>query len=371
MCSPLIAGGGLETLDILHFMRGKDYFWRLRDLFLAVTLGVAAVSAGYAQIRLPEPVFLYQGSAPGSLGNDEADRPRFYPFMPAKRSTSAAVLVIPGGGYEHVVIGHEGFQIAAWLNAQGMPAFVLDYRVKPYRYPVEIDDGRRAMRIIRAHAAEYGVDPNRIGVWGSSAGGHLASSLGTHCENGTTTVTNAEASNTNSANASAANANAGITNADAADAVSCKPNFMVLEYPVISMIAPEAHHGSALNLLGPDPDPKLVHDYSNQNAVTADTPPTFLFATIHDPTVPVENTLDFYNALVKAHVSAEMHIYDYADHGCGLCGSIIPLATWPALVRNWFIQHSYLPPDAPPEPTPMPNIPGFPPGVKGPGIPAQ
>jgi acetyl esterase/lipase len=322
---------------------------RVRDLFLAAFLGAAAVSAGYAQLSLPEPVFLYPGSAPGALGNDEADRPRIYPFMPAKRSTSAAVLVIPGGSYEHVAIGHEGFQIAAWLNAQGMPAFVLDYRVKPYRYPVEIDDGRRAMRIIRAHAAEYGVDPNRIGVWGSSAGGHLASSLGTHCENAT----------------------AAVANADAPDAVSCKPNFMVLEYPVISMAAPEAHHGSALNLLGPDPDPRLVHDYSNQNAVTADTPPTFLFATIHDPTVPVENTLDFYSALVKAHVSAEMHIYDYADHGCGLCGSIIPLATWPSLVRNWFIQHSYLPPDAPPLPTPMPNLPSYPAGVKGPGIPAQ
>jgi acetyl esterase/lipase len=330
---------------------------RMRDLFFAAFLGVAAVGAGYAQMmQLPEPVYLYPNGAPGALGNDEADRPRLYPFMPAKRSTSAAVLVIPGGGYEHVVIGHEGFQIAAWLNAQGMPAFVLDYRVKPYHYPVEIDDGRRAMRIIRAHAAEYGVDPNRIGVWGSSAGGHLASSLGTHCEAATTTDTHlAESAGTQ----------------DPLDAVSCKPTFMVLEYPVISMVAPKAHHGSAVNLLGENPDPKLVQEYSNENAVTADTPPTFMFATIHDPTVPVENTLDFYNALVKAHVSAEMHVYDYADHGCGLCGSIIPLATWPELARNWFIQHSYFPPDAPPAPPPMPNFPGFPPGVKGPGIPAQ
>ena len=113
-----------------------------------------------------------------------------YAFLPKTRSTSAAVLVIPGGSYEHVAIGHEGFQLATWLNAQGMPAFVLDYRVAPYRYPVEIDDGRRAMRLIRAHAAEYGIDPNRLGVWGSSAGGHLASSLGTHCESVTITATN-------------------------------------------------------------------------------------------------------------------------------------------------------------------------------------
>jgi acetyl esterase/lipase len=266
-----------------------------------------------------------------------------YPFLPKKRSTSAAVLVIPGGGYEHVAIGHEGFQIAAWLNAQGMPAFVLDYRVKPYRYPVEIDDGRRAMRLIRAHAAEYGIDPNRIVVWGSSAGGHLASSLGTHCEMAIGTIL------------------------DPVDAQPCKPNFMVLEYPVISMAAPEAHHGSALNLLGPDPSPALVREYSNQNAVNAETPPTFLFATTRDPTVPVENSLDFYRALERAHVPSELHIYDYANHGCGLCGSIIPLSTWPGLLRNWFILHSLLPPDAPPMPPPQPNLPSWIPGLQGPG----
>jgi acetyl esterase/lipase len=322
---------------------------RAGHLFLAALLTATAVSVSHAQLNLPAAVYLYPNGAPGALGNDEADKPRFYPFLPGKRSTSAAVLVIPGGGYEHVAIGHEGFQIAAWLNAQGMPAFVLDYRVKPYRYPVEIDDGRRAMRLIRAHAAEYGIDPNRIVVWGSSAGGHLASSLGTHCEG--------------------ADATAADTKSDSADAVSCKPNFMVLEYPVISMAAPEAHHGSALNLLGPEPDPKLVKEYSNQNAVTSDTPPTFLFATVKDPTVPIENSLDFYHALVKAHVAAEMHVYDYANHGCGLCGSIIPLATWPGLLRNWFIQHSILPPDAPPAPPPMPNLPSWPAGLKGPGKP--
>jgi len=322
---------------------------------LFIFLAAMAISSARAQTGLPEPVYLYPPSqyphgAPGALADGEADKPRMYPFLPKKRSTSAAVLVIPGGGYEHVAIGHEGFQIAAWLNAQGMPAFVLDYRVKPYRYPVEIDDGRRAMRLIRAHAAEYGVDPNRIVVWGSSAGGHLASSLGTHCESAADAATPAAA-----------------PDADATDKVSCKPNFMVLEYPVISMTAPEAHHGSALNLLGPDPDPALVREYSNQNAVNTDTPPTFLFATTKDPTVPVENSLDFYRALERAHVSSELHIYDYSNHGCGLCGSIIPLSTWPAVLRNWFIQHSLLPPDAPPMPPPMPNMPSWIPGLKGPG----
>jgi len=328
---------------------------RYAKYFLVVSLVLPAVrdahtQATHAQVpppSLPQPVFLYPSGAPGALGNGEADRPRMYPFIPQKRSTSAAILVIPGGGYEHVAIGHEGFQIAAWLSAQGMPAFVLDYRVKPYRYPVEIDDGRRAMRIIRAHAAEYGVDPNRIGVWGSSAGGHLASSLGTHCENASVTVTNPPS--------------------DPIDAVSCKPAFMVLEYPVISMEGPIAHTGSRKNLLGPNPDRILAHDYSNQFAVTPQTPPTFLFVTTKDPTVPVENSLDFYRALERAQVPAELHIYDYANHGCGLCGNIIPLSTWPLLLRNWFIDHSILPPDAPPMPPPQPNLPTWIPGLLGPG----
>jgi acetyl esterase/lipase len=306
---------------------------------------VVPFSALQAQTGSPKPIFLWPNGAPGALGNAEADKPRMYAFLPKKRSTSAAILVIPGGGYEHVALGHEGFQIAAWLNQQGMPAFVLDYRVSPYRYPVEINDGRRAMRLIRTHAAEYGIDPNRLGVWGSSAGGHLASSLGTHCENVT-----AEAANS-----------------DPIDSLSCKPAFMVLAYPVIGMEEPVTHSGSRLNLFGPNPDPVLAHEYSNQFAVTSDTPPTFLFATTNDPTVPVENSLDMYRALERAHVPVELHIFDYSNHGCGLCGSILPLSIWPSLLRTWLIDHSLLPPDAPPLPTPEPNWSAWPKGFTGPG----
>jgi acetyl esterase/lipase len=313
----------------------------------------AAMPMVHAQ-SWPAPVFLYPG---GALGNAEADRPRFYPFLPVKRSTSAAVLVIPGGGYEHVALGHEGFQIALWLNAQGIPAFVLDYRVKPYMYPIEIYDGRRAMRLLRLHAAEYGIDPTRLGVWGSSAGGHLASSLGTHCENVTATDTHL----------AAAAAESTARAPDAADALSCKPNFMVLAYPVISMETPETHAGSRLNLLGPHPPAELAHETSNQFAVTANTPPTFLFATTGDPVVPVSNSVDFYRALQHAQVPVEMHLYDYSDHGCGLCGSIVPLSTWPMLLRNWFIEHSILPPNAPPAPARAPNFPTWPAGIAGPG----
>ena len=270
-----------------------------------------------------------------------------YAFLPKTRSTSTAVLVIPGGGYQNVAIGHEGVQIAGWLNAQGIPAFVLDYRVAPYKYPAEIEDGERAMRLIRAHAAEYGIDPNRIGVWGFSAGGHLASTIGTHCDADTVP----------------------LANPDAADAESCKPDFMILAYPVISMELPEAHAGSRMNLLGPDPNPALAHNLSNQFAVTNDTPATFLFATSNDPTVPVENSLDFYRALIEHHVPAELHLYDYSNHGCGLCGSIQPLSTWPTLLRNWLVQRGWIPPNAPAPPPPMPNLPMWIPGLKGPGEP--
>ena len=142
---------------------------------------------------------------------------------------------------------------------------------------------------------------------------------------------------------------------------------MVLEYPVISMESPTAHAGSALNLLGPSPDAKLAHEYSNQFAVTAKTPPTFLFATTNDPVVPVENSLDFYRALVRSHVSAELHLFDYANHGCGLCGEILPLQVWPALLRRWMLDHSLLPPNAPPAPAPEPNSAVWPQGLTGPG----
>jgi acetyl esterase/lipase len=320
---------------------------KLSSLLLALLMSSPFLVHAEQPAGIPQPVYLWPNGVPHALGQGEADRPRLYPFLPEKRSTSTAVLVIPGGGYEHVAIGHEGVQIASWLNAQGIPAFVLDYRVAPYHYPAPIEDGERAMQLIRAHAAEYGIDPNRLGVWGFSAGGHLASTLGTHCD------------------ADAVKTKAG----DAADSESCRPDFEVLAYPVVSMTLPEAHAGSRMALLGPVVDPTLEHRYSNQFAVNAQTPPTFLFATTNDPTVPVENSLDFYRALERAHVPAELHIYDYSNHGCGLCGSITPLSTWPTLLRNWLVQRGWIPADAPPAPAPMPNLPGWIPGLQGPGEP--
>jgi acetyl esterase/lipase len=291
---------------------------------------------------IPNPVYLYPNGAPGALGVGEADKPRFYPFLPAHPSSRAAVLILPGGGYTHIALGHEGFQYAEWLNAQGIAAFVLDYRVAPYKYPVEIADGATALRMIRNHATDYNIDPDRIGVWGSSAGGHLAAVLATECRVSDQPGTGL----------------AGL---------GCQPNFAILAYPVIAMEPPLAHSGSAAALLGPNPDPSLAHQLSPQYAVTVDTPPTFIFATTGDPTVPVGNSVAMYSALQKAGVPAELHIFDFSNHGCGLCGSIPDLAVWPSLLRTWLIHLNELPPTAPPAPPPAANMADWPSGIDGPG----
>ncbi len=291
---------------------------------------------------IPKPIYLYPQGAPGALGQTEADKPRVYPFLPASPTTRAAVLIIPGGGYSHVALGHEGFQYAEWLNAQGVAAFVLDYRVSPYRYPVEIQDGAAAMRLVRSHATEYNIDPDRIGVWGSSAGGHLAAVLATECK-----VSDAP--------------NSGLAGLD------CQPNFAILSYPVISMEMPVTHPGSQQSLIGRNPDPALAHQLSPQYAVSSATPPTFLFATTGDPVVPVQNSVLMYTALQTAGVPVEMHLFDYSNHGCGLCGPIPELAGWPMLLRAWMTHHGWIPVTAPPAPPPAMNMQDWPSGIDGPG----
>jgi acetyl esterase/lipase len=285
---------------------------------------------------------LYPHGAPGALGHSAADRPMLYTFMAPNPSTRASVLILPGGGYEHIGLGYEGIQYAQWLNAQGVTAFVLDYRVAPYKYPVEIEDGAAAIRYIRSHAADLQLDPDRIGVWGSSAGGHLAATLATQCH-------------------------LGSAPADVMSDIRCEPNFAILSYPVIGMEMPITHPGSLANLLGSNPDPSLAHQLSAQYAVTASTPPTFIFATSGDPVVPVANSISFYNALHAADVPVEMHLFDYSDHGCGLCGTIPSLAGWPMLLRAWLIHRDLLPDNAPPPPPPGPNMPVWPSGLDGPG----
>jgi acetyl esterase/lipase len=209
-------------------------------------------------------------------------------------------------------MNHEGRQVANWLNAVGITAFVLKYRLGPrYHHPIELGDAQRAIRLVRNRAAEFGVKPDRIGMMGFSAGGHLTSTAETHFDSG--------------------NPNA----PDPIDRASSRPDFAILGYAVISFTAPYTHRGSAQALLGDSPDPKLLEDLSNDLQVTPQTPPTFLFSTSEDTTVPAENSVAFYLALHKAHVPAELHIFQKGPHGVGLDLGDPASGEWPKLLINW------------------------------------
>jgi acetyl esterase/lipase len=205
----------------------------------------------------------------------------------------------------------EGYQVAQWLNSIGVSAFVLQYRLGPrYHHPSELQDAQRAIRLVRSRAAQYGFQPDRIGIMGFSAGGHLASTAGTHFDAG-----NARA-------------------ADPIDRAGSRPDFLVLCYPVISFTS-YVHRGSVTFLLGENPDPKLVENLSNELQVTAQTPPAFLFHTDADKTVPVENSVLFYLAMRKAGVPAELHIYEHGNHGVGLAQNDPALSSWPGRLADW------------------------------------
>jgi acetyl esterase/lipase len=288
----------------------KRYF-----LSFAMLLG-----AGFAQTpAMPKADLLWPGGAPGALGTEDIDKPSLAPYLvPAGRGTGTAVVVCPGGGYGGLSMDKEGDQIAKWLNSLGVSAFVLKYRLGPkYHHPVELGDAQRAIRTVRSKAAEYRLLPDRIGIMGFSAGGHLASTAGTHFDAG--------------------DAAAG----DPIDRLSSRPDFLVLCYPVISF-GEFAHQGSRRNLLGDNPDPKLVVSLSNETQVTAQTPPTFLFHTTTDGSVPVENSVMFYAALRKAGVPAELHIYERGPHGVGLAQTDEALSTWPARLADWLRVHGWL-----------------------------
>jgi acetyl esterase/lipase len=248
---------------------------------------------------------LWTGDAPGAKGKEPGDIPGVYVYRADKRN-GAAVVVCPGGGYSGLAMNHEGVQIADWLNGQGITAVVLKYRLGPkYTHPVGLGDAQRAIRYIRANANELKIDPKRVGILGFSAGGHLAATAGTHFDSGDKDAK------------------------DPIDQLSCRPDFMVLLYPVITFSGPYAHIGSRNNLLGKSPDAKLVDLLSNEKQVTKDTPPTFLAHTSEDSGVRPENSVLFYLALKKNNVPAELHIYEKGRHGLGLGEKETPFASWP------------------------------------------
>jgi acetyl esterase/lipase len=263
-----------------------------------------------AQTPTPVTMPLYSGAVPGALGTEEADQPTLT-YYAAANPTGAAIVICPGGGYTRLAMDHEGKQIAEWLNARGVAAFVLKYRLGPrYHHPAMLNDAQRAIRTVRSRAAEWNVDPRRIGIWGFSAGGHLASTAGTHFDSGKPDA------------------------ADAVERVSSRPDLLILGYPVISMTQ-FVHRGSRTNLLGENPDPALMEELSNEKRVSPQTPPTFLFHTTDDQAVPVENSVLFYLALRRDGVPAEMHLYENGRHGVGLAPSDPILASWGDRLTDW------------------------------------
>lgn len=260
---------------------------------LAIPALLAFSVALTAQVKDPLP--LWPAGAPGALGKEDKDTPTLTPYLPEPaKATGAAMVVCPGGGYGGLA-QHEGKDYALWLNDQGVAAFVLKYRLGSagYRHPVMLNDAARALRLVRARADDWKVNPKHVGIMGSSAGGHLASTLLTHFDAG---------------------------KADAEDPVerqSSRPDLGILCYPVITL-GQFTHEGSKNNLLGKDPSPELVKLLSNELQVTKETPPCFVWHTYEDTAVPVENSLLFAEALRKAGVPFDLHVYQKGRHGIGL-----------------------------------------------------
>jgi acetyl esterase/lipase len=285
------------------------------------TAGAASVRAQAAQESRAKPdvELLWPGGAPGAVGNEDVDKPSLSIYLPERGpATGIGVVVCPGGGYAMLAMDHEGKQIAEWLNSIGIAAFVLKYRLGPrYHHPAQMLDAQRAVRMVRANAQKFRINPHDIGIWGFSAGGHLASTVATHFDQG-----NPQA-------------------ADPIDRVSCRPDFAILAYPVISFTTEYTHRGSLEHLLGKNPDPKLAELLSNEKQVTPETPPTFLFHTDADDGVPPENSVLFYLALRKAGVPAEMHIFQHGAHGVGLAATDQVLSLWSDCLANWLKARSW------------------------------
>jgi acetyl esterase/lipase len=285
-------------------------------LFRLLILGTAVLARAES-----EPILLWPDGAPGALGKEDKDVPTLTPFFPAaEKARGTAVVICPGGGYG-ALAPHEGKDYALFLSDHGIAAFVLKYRLGPsgYRHPRMLEDAQRAIRLVRAHAEDWKLDSKRVGIMGSSAGGHLASTALTHFDAG---------------------------KSDAADAIerqSNRPDFGILCYPVISM-GPNTHQGSKNNLLGHDPDPELVKLLSNELQVTKETPPCFIWHTWEDSAVKVENSLEFAAALRKNNVPFDLHVYQKGRHGLGL-GDTPPFANahpWGKDLLFWLKEQGYV-----------------------------
>lgn len=293
----------------------------MRTGLILIVLLVAGCSLVWGQsLDDVKKLFLWPEAVPAAAGTSQKDIPFLIPYLPEpEKATGIAVVVCPGGGYGHLAMDHEGKQVGRWFQDIGIAAFILKYRLPSdgYRNPIPLLDAQRAVRLVRSKADEFKINPDSVGIMGFSAGGHLASTVGTHFTEPAAVP--------------------GYT-PDAVDTLSPRPDFMILAYPVISMQKEITHQGSRNNLLGPEPKPELVQRLSNELQVTPQTPPTFLVLADDDKAVVPENSIRFYEALQKAHVSAEMHIFPKGGHGFGMRAKSGPLALWPKLCENWIEQ---------------------------------
>ena len=240
-------------------------------------------------------------------------------YAPAvDRPNGTAVIICPGGGYAYLSNAREGIQYANWLSTLGVTAFVLKNRVTDYGHPAPLQDVLRAVRLVRSRAAEFKINPSRIGVMGSSAGGHLAASAGTLFEHAD-----------------------GKTGAPL-DAISARPDFLILMYPVITMADGVTHEGSRKSLLGEHRTPEMLAFASLENQVTAATPPTLLIHTQEDTTVPIENSIRFFQALTRAKVPAEFYAFEHGSHGMGMKDGFGTSSDWPKRAEEWLRNRSLL-----------------------------
>lgn len=257
-------------------------------------------------------ISIWGENIPGFNPEFRQEVPTLKPYLVASDRTCGAIIVCPGGGYTHKA-AHEGGVVAEWLNSIGISAFVLDYRVAPYRHPCPMEDARRAIQYVKAKADEFNINANQVGILGFSAGGHLAAAAAIHY-----LKENQAAS-------------------DHVARVSSRPDCLILCYPVISLQR-FYHKGSRNNLLGMDAASELVKFLSLENQVQPDMPPTFIWHTADDQSVPVENSLMFASALSKNNIDFEMHVFSHGRHGLGLANEQPDVGVWKELCSKWLTQ---------------------------------
>lgn len=268
---------------------------------------------------------LWEGDAPGALGNNPEDVPTLSWYkVEAEKKTGAAVIVCPGGGYVTHAWEQEGVAYARYLNSMGIDALVLKYRLntwddRKYRYPAQWHDITRAIRIVRSNAKNWGLDPFKIGVMGSSAGGHLISMASVHYDNGDT------------------------LNADPVEHVASRPDFAIYVYPVITLIEPDLHTFSRRMILGNSLNRELAAKLSAEQQCDSFTPPSFFVCFGSDHGVPPQNSLRLYQALRKNNVPAEIHIFEGGDHGIGLAEKDPLYSIWPELLKRWLVSRGVIP----------------------------